>query len=98
LIFFSQPEKSTGTIKEQLAAISPALEQLRKQKEERIKEFVDVQSQIQKICSEIAGSERNGEHTVTPTVDEGDLSVKKFEEFQSQLQELQKEKVSFYGK
>jgi len=95
LFDFSQPEKSTGTIKEQLAAILPVLEQLREQKEERIKEFVDVQSQIQKICGEIAGSERYGEHAVKPTVDESDLSLKKFDEFHSQLQELQKEKVNF---
>ena len=51
-----QPEKTTGTIKEQLAAIAPALEKLMKLKEERIKEFSDVQSQIQKICGEIAGT------------------------------------------
>ncbi|XP_020264228.1 65-kDa microtubule-associated protein 1-like isoform X2 [Asparagus officinalis] len=86
------PEKSTGTIKEQLAAISPALEQLREQKEERIKEFIDTQSQIHKICCEIAGSEKNCEQLVTPSVDEGDLSLKKLDEFQSHLQELQKEK------
>ncbi|GMP65211.1 hypothetical protein CsSME_00026114 [Camellia sinensis var. sinensis] len=85
----SFPEKSTGTINEQLTAIAPVLEQLWKQKEERIKEFFDVQSQIQKICGEIAGTyEQVGSHVV----DEADLSLKKLDEFQSQLQELQKEK------
>ncbi|XP_021898448.1 65-kDa microtubule-associated protein 1-like [Carica papaya] len=48
--FVGIPEKTSGTIKEQLAAITPALEQLWKLKEERVKEFSDVQSQIQKIC------------------------------------------------
>ncbi|KAF5728433.1 65-kDa microtubule-associated protein 1-like [Tripterygium wilfordii] len=83
------PEKTSGTIKEQLAAIAPALEHLWKQKEERVKEFSDIQSQIQKICGEIAGSLNINEN---PAVDESDLSLKKLDEYHSQLQELQKEK------
>ncbi|GAV85866.1 MAP65_ASE1 domain-containing protein [Cephalotus follicularis] len=82
--------KTSGTIKEQLAAIAPALEQLWKQKEERIEEFSDVQSQIQKICGEIAGNLSLSEQA--PAVDEADLSLKKLDEYQAQLQELQKEK------
>ncbi|KAL2496031.1 65-kDa microtubule-associated protein 1 [Forsythia ovata] len=83
------PETTSGTIKEQLAAIAPALEKLWKQKEERIKEFSDVQSQIQTICAEIVGA---SEEVESPTVDETDLSLKKLDEFQAQLQDLQKEK------
>ncbi|XP_010545245.1 PREDICTED: 65-kDa microtubule-associated protein 1-like [Tarenaya hassleriana] len=86
--FFGIPEKTTGTIKEQLSAIAPVLEQLWKQKDERVKEFSDVQSQIQKICGEIAGSLNNE----APIVDESDLSLKKLDDYQSQLQDLQKEK------
>ncbi|KAK7288483.1 hypothetical protein RIF29_01943 [Crotalaria pallida] len=82
------PEKTSGTIKEQLAAIAPILEQLWKQKDERVKEFSDVQTQIQKICGEITGDLSLGEFSV----DESDLSLGKLDEFQSQLQELQKEK------
>ncbi|KAG8472476.1 hypothetical protein CXB51_034273 [Gossypium anomalum] len=82
--------KASGTIKEQLAAIAPALEQLWKQKEERVKEFSDVQSQIQKICGEITGSAN--EQAGAPAVDESDLSLKKLNEYQEKLQELQKEK------
>ncbi|KAL4565906.1 hypothetical protein LXL04_030012 [Taraxacum kok-saghyz] len=66
-----------------------ALEQLWKQKEERLKELIDVQSQIQKICGEIAGSNQQSE---SPTVDESDLSFKKLLEFHDQLKDLQKEK------
>lgn len=84
------PEKASGTIKEQLAAIAPALEQLWKQKEERVKEFSDVQSQIQKICGEIAGNLSLGHQA--PSVDESELTLKKLDEYQAQLQELQKEK------
>uniref|UniRef100_A0A5B7AHG8 Putative microtubule-associated protein 1-like n=1 Tax=Davidia involucrata TaxID=16924 RepID=A0A5B7AHG8_DAVIN len=87
--FIGIPEKTLGTIKEQLAALAPVLEQLWKQKEEKIKEFSDVQSQIQKICGEISGS---NEQVGSPVVNEADLSLKKLDEFQSQLQELQKEK------
>ncbi|KAL3821079.1 hypothetical protein ACJIZ3_006984 [Penstemon smallii] len=83
------PEKKSGTIKEQLEAIAPALEKLWKQKDERIKEFSDVQSQIQKICAEIAGT---SEHVENPAIDESDLSLKKLEEFHAQLLDLQKEK------
>ncbi|GMI85241.1 microtubule-associated proteins 65-1 [Hibiscus trionum] len=82
--------KASGTIKEQLAAIAPALEQLWKQKEERVEEFSDVQSQIQEICGEISGS--TGEQTGAPAVDGSDLSLKKLNEYQVKLQELQKEK------
>ncbi|EAZ36768.1 hypothetical protein OsJ_21104 [Oryza sativa Japonica Group] len=44
------PEKTSGTIKQQLAAIAPTLEKLNKQKNERVREFVNVQSQIDQIC------------------------------------------------
>lgn len=89
--FDLQPDKSSGTIKEQLAAVAPTLEQLWKQKEDRIKDFFDVQSQIQKIRGEIVGT--SGQ-VGSPVVDEADLSLKKLDEFQSHLQELQKEKAS----
>ncbi|XP_006575692.1 65-kDa microtubule-associated protein 1-like isoform X1 [Glycine soja] len=88
--FAGIPENTSGTIKEQLAAIAPVLEQLWQQKEERIKEFSDVQSQIQQICGEIAGNLNLND--VSPAVDESDLSLKKLDEYQSELQELQKEK------
>ncbi|KAL6553387.1 hypothetical protein OROGR_007229 [Orobanche gracilis] len=83
------PEKTSGTIKEQLEAIAPALEKLWKQKDDRIREFSDVQSQIQKICAEIAGA---SEPLESPAVDELDLSTKKLNEFKAQLHNLQKEK------
>ncbi|XP_024960212.1 65-kDa microtubule-associated protein 1 [Cynara cardunculus var. scolymus] len=88
--FVGIPEKTSGTIKEQLAAIAPALQQLWKQKEERIKEFSDVQTQIQKIRGEIAGSNEQAGGQLA--VDESDLSLKKLDEFHDHLQELQHEK------
>ncbi|XP_057765575.1 65-kDa microtubule-associated protein 1 [Salvia miltiorrhiza] len=83
------PERTSGTIKEQLEAIAPALEKLWEQKDEKIKEFSDVQSQIQKISAEISGTSDQVDNL---TVDESDLSLKKLDEFHAQLQDLQKEK------
>ncbi|KAL0873218.1 hypothetical protein Bca101_022923 [Brassica carinata] len=82
------PDKTSGTIKEQLSAIAPALEQLWQHKEERVREFSGVQSQIQKICQQIAGGLNNG----PLVVDESDLSLKRLDDYKSKLQELQKEK------
>lgn len=84
------PEKTSGTIKEQLAAVAPTLEKLCLQKEERLRDFSDVQTQIQEICGEIAGKINLNDEA--PVVDESDLSLKKLEEYHAQLQELQKEK------
>ncbi|KAF8658988.1 hypothetical protein HU200_058829 [Digitaria exilis] len=86
------PDKTTGTIKEQLAAISPSLELLCKKRESRVKEFADVQRQIQTLRGEITGNLQFGEHLETPLVNEDDLSVKKLNEFLFELQALQKEK------
>ncbi|KHN30878.1 65-kDa microtubule-associated protein 1 [Glycine soja] len=92
-VYKRKPDKTLGTIKEQLAAIAPTMEQLWQQKEERIKEFSDVELQIQKICGEITG-DLNPDQTESGSfaVDESDLSMKKLDEYQSQLLELQREK------
>ncbi|XP_057829012.1 65-kDa microtubule-associated protein 1 [Cryptomeria japonica] len=86
------PEKPTGTLKEQLSAITPVLEKLWQQKEERIKQFLDIQVQIQRICGEIAGKLQLNEPTATPKVDDQDLSMKRLDEFHFRFQELQREK------
>uniref|UniRef100_A0A7N0VM93 Uncharacterized protein n=1 Tax=Kalanchoe fedtschenkoi TaxID=63787 RepID=A0A7N0VM93_KALFE len=88
--FSGIPDDTSGTIKEQLASIAPALEQLWKQKDERVKEFSDVQSQIQKVTVEITGTLNSKGQS--PAVDEENLSLKKLDEYKAQLQELQKEK------
>ncbi|XP_065013735.1 65-kDa microtubule-associated protein 1-like [Musa acuminata AAA Group] len=85
-------DQSSGTIKEQLVAIAPVVEQLCNQKEERIKEFDNTLLQIQKIHGEISGTLKLGEQIETPVVDEEDLSLKKLDEYKLQLQELQREK------
>ncbi|XP_077242637.1 65-kDa microtubule-associated protein 5-like [Tasmannia lanceolata] len=88
---FARSEKSKGTLKEQIAAIKPVLEDLRRKKEERVKEFSDVQMQITRICAEIAGNVHRS-NSIAPQVDEWDLTVKKLGEMKSHLEELQREK------
>eukprot|EP01018_Ginkgo_biloba_P035213 Gb_27482 [translate_table: standard] len=95
--FVGRPEKQTGTLKEQLAAIAPALGDLRQKKEERVKKFMDVQVQIQSICGEIAGNLKLNDSSATPKLDENDLSLKKLDEFHLQLQELHREKIQELG-
>ncbi|CAL5013688.1 unnamed protein product [Urochloa decumbens] len=86
--FPGRPEKMAGTLKEQLNSITPALQEMQMRKEARLKQFIEVQTEIQRTASEIAG--RLGNKAVT--VNEEDLSLKKLEEFQSELQRLKREK------
>ncbi|XP_058079280.1 65-kDa microtubule-associated protein 5 [Magnolia sinica] len=84
-------EKVKGTLKEQVSTIKPVLDDLRRMKEERVKEFSDIQSQIVQICAEIAGDFQRS-NAAAPQVDERDLTVKKLGELKLHLQELQREK------
>ncbi|CAN1794574.1 65-kDa microtubule-associated protein 8 [Linum perenne] len=89
----TQPEKVSGTLKEQLDAITPALREMRLRKEDRLSQFRAVQGQIQRISAEIAGQSVYDVDSITNvTVNENDLSMKKLEEYQSELQRLHKEK------
>lgn len=54
-----------------------------------MKQFMEVRTEIHRIASEIAG--RLGNEAVA--VDEEDLSLKRLQEFQSELQRLKREKV-----
>lgn len=85
----------SGTLKEQLNSITPALREMQLRKEERVKQFRVVKGQIHKISAEIAGrTEYNDSSSVL--IDENDLSIKKLEEHQNELQRLHNEKVLSY--
>lgn len=86
----------SGTLKEQLDSITPALREMRLRKEERVKQFRTVQGQIQKISAEIAGQPEFNDSSSNVKVNENDLSLKKLEEYQNELQRLQNEKVCLY--
>ncbi|KAG8048054.1 hypothetical protein GUJ93_ZPchr0008g13067 [Zizania palustris] len=86
--FPGRPEKMTGTLREQLNSITPALQEMQMRKEARLKQFMEVQTEIQRIASEIAGCPENE----VITVNQEDLSLKKLDEHQSELQRLKREK------
>jgi Ase1/PRC1/MAP65 family protein len=92
-MFLKQPEKLMGTLKEQLNSITPPLQGMQLRKEARVKKFKEVQGEIHKIASEIAGKIDNQNEIII--VNEGDLSMKKLDEFQNELQRLKKEKLYF---
>ncbi|CAK7336179.1 unnamed protein product [Dovyalis caffra] len=87
-----RPERMSGTLKEQLDAITPALREMRLRKEERVNQFRSVQGQIQKISAEIAGQSVYDDSITNVMVNENDLSLKKLEEYQIELQRLHNEK------
>ncbi|KHG06965.1 65-kDa microtubule-associated 8 -like protein [Gossypium arboreum] len=87
-----RPEKMSGTIKQQLDSITPALREMRLRKEERVNQFRAVQGQIQKISAEIAGQSEYDDSITNVKVNENDLSLKKLEEYQNELQRLHNEK------
>ena len=59
-----QPDKMTATLKEQLTAITGALKEMQMRKEARVKQFMEFQTKIQRIASEVAGHIGNEAVTV----------------------------------
>lgn len=82
-----------GTLKEQLGAIAPALQKMQMRKADRMKQFRNIQLQIQKISAEIAGQSEYDDSLSDVIVNENDLSLKKLEECQMELQRLHADKV-----
>ncbi|XP_077230313.1 65-kDa microtubule-associated protein 6-like [Tasmannia lanceolata] len=90
----SQTEKKLASLKEQLASVTPLLEDLRVKKEERIKQFADIKALVEKISGEISGYSQLNDAMANPmTVDEHDLSLRRLDEYQTHLRALQKEKT-----
>ncbi|KAG1358784.1 65-kDa microtubule-associated protein 6 [Cocos nucifera] len=86
-------EKKRGSLKEQLASLAPLLEDLRAEKEERVKQFADIRSQIEKISAELTEHSHQNDTVTSPvTIEEHDLSMGKLDEYQARLRALQKEK------
>lgn len=94
LNLFFQAEQNTGSLKEELRAIVPQVEEMRKRKNDRLNQFNEVLEQIQKISKEIFGPEDYEPSNIA--VDETDLSTRRLDELHGQLQVLQKEKVCPY--
>lgn len=92
-------EKGSKSLKEKLAAVTPLLEDLRLQKDERMKQFVDIKAQIEKMSGEISGYGDQLKQTMigSLTLDEQDLTLRKLNEYQTHLRSLQKEKVRIFS-
>lgn len=70
------------------------VEELKKKKDERLKQFDDVKNQIEKISGEIFGFHSvSNSLSITTVEDEQDLSHRRLNEYQTHLRTLQKEKV-----
>ncbi|XP_043702226.1 65-kDa microtubule-associated protein 3-like [Telopea speciosissima] len=89
-VHIRQSDQNAGSLKEELMAILRELEEMRKRKCERRNQFIDILQQIQKISNEICGSTKYNPSNIM--VDETDLSLRKLEELNRQLQALQKDK------
>lgn len=90
-----QTEKRSTSLKEKLASVAPLVDDLKMKKDERMKQFADIKTQIDKISGEISGySYLNGVVITSLSLDDQDLSLRKLTEFQTHLRSLQKEKVN----
>lgn len=77
------------SLKEELKAVIPLLEEMRLKRSIRKKQFVEVIEQMQTLSEEINGTDDGGEIFL----DENDLSLVKLGDLRRQLHELQNEKV-----
>ncbi|PHT93576.1 hypothetical protein T459_01458 [Capsicum annuum] len=86
----SYSRQSSRNLKEELEAIKPQLEEMKRRKRERTNQYAAVVDQIQSISKELClHFQENAQMSV---IDENDLSVKRLEEMQNYLLALQKEK------
>ncbi|KAI7745388.1 hypothetical protein M8C21_011101, partial [Ambrosia artemisiifolia] len=79
-------DQDPRSLKEELGAILPELEEMKKRKSERKNQFIEVLEKIQRIQMEIYAT------SFKTVLDETDLSLRKLEELHVQLQALEKEK------
>ncbi|KAK4380566.1 hypothetical protein RND71_002428 [Anisodus tanguticus] len=88
-----QPAKKSASLKEQLALVTPLIDDLRVKKDERVKQFADVKTQIDKITTEISGYSNIINAVSSLNLEDHDLSLRNLSEYQSHLHALQKEKA-----
>ncbi|XP_069143472.1 65-kDa microtubule-associated protein 3-like isoform X2 [Solanum lycopersicum] len=86
----SYARQISRSLKEELEAIKPKLEEMKRRKGERMNQFAAVVDQIQTFSKELClHFQENAQMSV---IDENDLSVRRLEEMQNYLLALQKEK------
>lgn len=89
-VHIRQTEQKAESLKEELSTILPQLDEMRKRKLERKNQFLEIIGQIQRVSAELYGSA--GYDSSKAVVDENDLSLRRLEELQTELQSLQREK------
>ena len=80
--------KSCGSLKKAREKVVSQLEEMRKLKTEKKKQFAEVLYQLKNISIELHGSKVVNDH-----LDENNLSLKRLQELKKQLLQLQNEKV-----
>ncbi|KAL3645237.1 hypothetical protein CASFOL_010417 [Castilleja foliolosa] len=89
-VHIRQSDQNIGSLKAELGAILPEVEEMRKRRSERKNQYLEVKKEIQCIKNEIYSP---GSYSLNITaVDDSDLSLRYLEELQRELQSLQKEK------
>ncbi|GMP61794.1 hypothetical protein CsSME_00024120 [Camellia sinensis var. sinensis] len=83
-------KQCAGSLKKELEAVMPLLEEMRKKKLERRSQFVEVLDKIKNILKEMCISLED--NRCMAVINENDLSLKRLEELHIQLHALQKEK------
>jgi hypothetical protein len=83
--------KYETSLRAKVANVNLLLEKLTVKKEERVRKFTEIRSQIEQIRAEISGSSCQSD--VMAEKEDHDLSLRRLEEFQAQLNYLQREKV-----
>ncbi|CAL5397983.1 unnamed protein product [Camellia sinensis] len=83
-------KQCAGSLKKELEAVMPLLEEMRKKKFERRSQFVEVLDKIKNISKEMCISLED--NRCMAVINENDLSLKRLEELHIQLHALQKEK------
>ncbi|KAK4436355.1 microtubule-associated protein 3 [Sesamum alatum] len=89
-VHIRQSDKNCGSLKAELRAILPQIEEMRNRRIDRKNQFIKVLEEIHSIKTEIYRSD--GFALNGPAVDEADLSLKKLEELYREMQALQSEK------
>ncbi|GJM89680.1 hypothetical protein PR202_ga05891 [Eleusine coracana subsp. coracana] len=89
LVHVKQSNQKSGALLEEINAIGPYLEEMKKKKIERWSQILGVVGQIEKISSEIRPA---GFVPFKIPVDESDLTLRKLEELRMSLQSLEEEK------
>ncbi|KAL8534301.1 hypothetical protein ACS0TY_010349 [Phlomoides rotata] len=89
-VHIRQSDQNSESLKTELRTILPLIEEMRKIKFDRKNQFIEVLRQIQSIKNEICTPDCSASNELA--IDETDLSTKKLEEWQRDLQALQKEK------